>query len=97
MLGLAGGGCDAGKKAKCQEAIPNPEYLRWTCERCGKKAKTQISPYTAMLVRLAKIRSAGYDIDRRLVLPGWVWMDLATVTDALQLVRELRWRIKLMI
>ena len=98
MLSLAGGGCDASQKAKCQELHPNPAHLQWTCEQCGKNTTTAISPYTVMLVRLVRMRTAGYNIDRRLVLPLWIWLDLATVTESLQMVRELRlWRTRLTI
>lgn len=93
MLRLSKGLCTKDEEAKCQEE--HLEYVGRACANCQKLRPADIHPYLAQLLRLNRLRRAGYPL-RADELTLAEWDDLALVTETLDRIEDQnRWQAQL--
>ena len=73
---LSRGVCEEEEKRKCR--IEVGDNLDAVCAKCPKKRQTEISDYTAKLLRVRSMRLAGYPI-RANDLTHEEWIDLGKI------------------
>lgn len=93
MLRLSKGLCTPDEEAKCQ--AEHQEFLDRACANCEKLKPADVHPYTAQLLRLNRLRRAGYPL-RADELTLREWDDLALVTETLNRIEDRnRWQAQL--
>ena len=72
--------CTPKDRAKCTAEIDDEEHLEWTCKNCPKKKPEDLHPYTHKLLRLRRLKLAGYPFGAN-DLTMEEWFDLGKMEE----------------
>lgn len=72
--------CSEAEAADCLEEFGDGQNLEWACANCEKARGDLIHPYTWWLLKLHKLRLAGYPL-RANDLSLEQWLDLGRMTE----------------